>query len=149
MKPSRSGSISTNGGMISDSTSMMMQVGSSSARGPMLTRPRSQQPPLSDSGQDNPHLQSFSILFTCLYYQQIINIARPMLSLSPTSVQHALALQSSINSVRTICTTLSRTMKHDVDALSWPGYVDMVFFGSLILVYGARKEGNRPGTLKL
>ncbi|KAI5449818.1 hypothetical protein NCC49_004030 [Naganishia albida] len=105
--------------------------------------------PLSDGGNDNPHLQPFSVLFTCLYYQQIINIARPSLSLSPTSVRHALALQSSINSVRTICTTLTRTMKQNVDALAWPGYVDMLFFGSLILVYGARKEGNRPGGLKL
>lgn len=101
-----------------------------------------------DTGEDL-HLRGFSVLFTCLYYQQIVNLARPMLSLSPASVQHALALQSSINAVRTICSTLSRSMKQDVEALHWPGYVDMVFFGSLILVYGARKEGNRPSTLKL
>jgi hypothetical protein len=97
----------------------------------------------------NPYLQPYSILLTCLYNQQTINLARPMLSLSPTSVQHALALQSCINAVRKICSTILRAMQQNVDALYWPGYVDMVFFGSLILVYGSRKEGNRPGSFKL
>jgi len=79
----------------------------------------------------------------------MINLARPMLSLSPTSVHHALALQSCVKAVRKISSTLLRAIQQNADALYWPGYVDMVFFGSLILVYGSRKEGNRPSTLKL
>jgi hypothetical protein len=79
--------------------------------------------------------QRYSTLFTCLYHQQIINLHRPSLSLSPTQTQHAYALQSTIASVRTILSLLSK----DTETF-WPGYVDMVFFGCLILVYGSRSK---------
>lgn len=69
-----------------------------------------------------------------------MNLNRPMLSVSPSKVQHAAALQSSISSARAICSTLAKALSGDGLAVFWPGYVDMVFFSGLILVYGARRE---------
>lgn len=93
--------------------------------------------PLQSTSSD-PRIRN-STLFTCLYHQQVINLNRPALSLSPGQTQHAYALQSTIASVRTVISILSK----DVAAGSscfWPGYVDMVFFGCLILVYGAKQN---------
>lgn len=90
-----------------------------------------------EAGADSRH--RYSTLFTCLYHQQIINLNRPALSLSPDQTQHAFALQSTIASVRTVLSLLTK----DVGAgkiCFWPGYVDMVFFGCLILVYGASRN---------
>lgn len=86
----------------------------------------------------------FATLFTCLYHQQIINLNRPRLSLSPSNSQHAFALQSSIGSARAIIATLSRSLTAKADDLIWPGYPDMVFFAALILVYSAKREASDP-----
>nr|XP_019044403.1 hypothetical protein I302_07687 [Kwoniella bestiolae CBS 10118]OCF23333.1 hypothetical protein I302_07687 [Kwoniella bestiolae CBS 10118] len=86
-----------------------------------------------------------STLFTCLYHSQIVNLNRPALSLPPSQIQHDHALQAAIASVRKICATLSDGFLKNADDLWWPGYVDIVFLGSLILVYGARRERSRHG----
>jgi hypothetical protein len=95
-----------------------------------------------DQAAEDPR-RRFATLFTCLYQQQIINLSRPTLSLSPSKIEHAAALQSTIAAVRLICATLSNSLINSPSSLFWPGYVDMVFFGSLILVYGARREAMR------
>ncbi|WWC86578.1 uncharacterized protein L201_001455 [Kwoniella dendrophila CBS 6074] len=87
--------------------------------------------------------RQLSTLFTCLYHLQIVNLNRPALSLPPSQVQHDHALQAAIASVRVICSTLSNAFFKNSESLYWPGYVDMVFLGSLILVYGARRERAR------
>ncbi|WWD08208.1 hypothetical protein V865_006319 [Kwoniella europaea PYCC6329] len=90
--------------------------------------------------------RQMSTLFTCLYHSQIVNLNRPALSLPPSQIQHDHALQAAIGSVRIICSTLSNSFFKNNDSLYWPGYVDMVFLGSLILVYGARRERARNGS---
>nr|XP_018265129.1 uncharacterized protein I303_01489 [Kwoniella dejecticola CBS 10117]OBR87287.1 hypothetical protein I303_01489 [Kwoniella dejecticola CBS 10117] len=102
----------------------------------------------SDDDAENPGSspdprRKLSTLFTCLYHSQIINLNRPALSLPPSQVQHDHALQAAIGSVRVICSTLSSAFFKNKEELYWPGYVDMVFLGSLILVYGARRERAR------
>ncbi|WWC68257.1 uncharacterized protein I206_102180 [Kwoniella pini CBS 10737] len=87
--------------------------------------------------------RKYSTLFTCLYHAQIVNLNRPALSLPPSQVQHDHGLQAAIGSVRIICSTLSNAFFKSKEEVYWPGYVDMVFLGSLILVYGAKRERAR------
>jgi hypothetical protein len=80
----------------------------------------------------------YHTLFKCLYHQQIINLNRPALSLPPSEINHSYGLQSSIASARIILSLLSGTSEQR--DLFWPGYVDMVFFSCLLLVYDCRRN---------
>lgn len=89
-------------------------------------------------------------------------MSRPALSLAPTALQHTFALETCVASARVILRTLSREFDPaaskekrkapeccglpgpgDVKVM-WPGYVDMVFFAALILVYAAKREDPSP-----
>lgn len=84
----------------------------------------------------------------------MIALSRPALSLAPSALQHTYALETCVASARVILRTLSREFepgkRKAVEccglpgapevALMWPGYVDMVFFAALILVYAAKRE---------
>lgn len=75
-----------------------------------------------------------------MYHQHIIALSRPALSQSPNRMEHAHALQTAVTSARAICTTLHKQVfAKDLDVF-WPGYVDMVFFAALIMVYNAKRE---------
>lgn len=90
--------------------------------------------------QDDPRKNHLT-LFTCLYHQQRISLHRSALSLSPSTPEHAYALQSAIASARTICSTLAAVFDGmPSEECLWPGYVDMVFFSCLIMMYGAKRE---------
>lgn len=84
----------------------------------------------------------YGTLFTCLYHHQIIVLNRHSLSLAPTQLQHAVALQSAVSSARVICGTLSRALVVDAAQGFWPGFVDMTFFAALIFVYCAKRDPN-------
>ena len=45
-----------------------------------------------------------------------------------------------MTSARAICTTVHRQVFADDLDVFWPGYVDMVFFAALIMVYNAKRE---------
>ncbi|BEJ13085.1 hypothetical protein CspHIS471_0302590 [Cutaneotrichosporon sp. HIS471] len=99
----------------------------------------------------------YKTLFTCLYRQQVIALSRPALSLAPTALQHTYALETCVASARVILRTLARELdgrqRRAVEccglpgkgeSVMWPGYVDMVFFAALILVYAAKREEPGP-----
>ncbi|GMK58087.1 hypothetical protein CspeluHIS016_0501190 [Cutaneotrichosporon spelunceum] len=99
----------------------------------------------------------YKTLFTCLYRQQVIALSRPALSLAPTALQHTYALETCVASARVILCTLAREfdgrqrraveccgLPGKDETVVWPGYVDMVFFAALILVYAARREEPDP-----
>jgi hypothetical protein len=99
----------------------------------------------------------YKALFTCLYRQQVIALSRPALSLAPTALQHTYALETCVASARVILRTLTRELDGpqrkaaeccgipgQAEPVMWPGYVDMVFFAALILVYAAKREEPEP-----
>lgn len=99
----------------------------------------------------------YKTLFTCLYRQQVIALSRPALSLAPTALQHTYALETCVASARVILRTLARDLDRPqrkaaaccglpgrTESVMWPGYVDMVFFAALILVYAAKREEPTP-----
>lgn len=86
-------------------------------------------------------------------------MSRPALSLAPSALQHNYALETCVASARVILRALSREYDgvgqrkaqeccglpgaKEVTVM-WPGYVDMVFFAALILVYASKREEPGP-----
>ncbi|CAK9783651.1 hypothetical protein CC85DRAFT_84994 [Cutaneotrichosporon oleaginosum] len=118
-----------------------------------------------DDGEATPDADDarspYKTLFICLYRQQVIALSRPALSLAPTALQHTYALETCVASARVILRTLSREfdgprrkaadccgLAGRTESLMWPGYVDMVFFAALILVYAAKREERDSVTIQ-
>ena len=92
-------------------------------------------------GNDPDPRAKYATLFRCLYNQQIMHMHRHSLSLPATSDAHRYSLQAEVLAARTICATLGADVALSTQAggeILWPGYPDMLFDASSILVYATK-----------
>ncbi|WVR08892.1 hypothetical protein IAU60_005951 [Kwoniella sp. DSM 27419] len=92
----------------------------------------------------------YHTLFTCLRHFHKINLHRPSIALCSSSdpEEHNAALESSVNSARTILAKLSKELEKLQGIVWWPAYVDMVFFSTLILVFAIKRNPKGYARLK-
>jgi hypothetical protein len=98
-----------------------------------------------DLGGRTRSCKQYTALFKCLYHYQIVQLNRHSLSLPKESIHHRHALQSIILAMRTITITINNELLAQSPTIPWPGYVDMLFFASLLIAYNAKLN---PGTLE-